>query len=1085
MKKQGDFHRKNKTYNTLLILFLLLLITAILVFTIQIKNTLTIGKVIGTDGNIIKNIAFLGKDIQAFDESNPINISNCTNITVAGYYTLNTSISGINGDCFEIKVDNVTLDFKGYSITGNGNGSGVFSDGRDDLVVKNSYIYNFYRGIYFFSGPDRAIIINNTIKNQTYAGIGIVGSENSTVIDNTIENASYAVYFNTDTRSIVKNNRVLNSEKGVYISNYYGGGSSIAYNNTIINMTHAGVYVEGNSTNVTGNTIYGFNSSSEGIYLEYVYDTIIEENNLSNGDVGIYLKGSINSTLSINNITNFSNGIELYYNSLNNLVELNTLKNNKDSVYIYGGSNNSIIKDTDLSNFTSYSIDASSDSINNTFINCTYNSSSEKITPDSQILREWYFDLVVNDSNGYLSGANVTIYNSTGSIIYSALTNSTGNVPRQELVEYVNNGTRYYKDPYNTTITKSDYTTNTTLYNLSQTTNVNSFVRLFGQGEISDCMAMTQSGYYNLTRNITTNGTCFTIYSNNVTLDFKGYSLIGNGSGYGVYTDSYSNITIKNGFIYNFLQGIHVCSGFKNITIINNTIENTNVNGIYIGSSINDKDSLVTENIIKNSYVAITSVLNNSIITRNTIINATTNGISIGGISNNITENIIKNFSGGAGFVIGSNYSLIKDNVIQTGISTGMFIYEGHYNNITNNSINRASSYAIEVKDGSSNNYIYNNSINNSYYAIYIAYSAGQNNLFELNILKNSTINVYITGDSNNSIIKDSDLSNFTLEPIFSNGNSKNSTFINCSYNTSKEDVEIGSQLFRKWYFDLVVNDSTGYLSGANVTVYNSTGSVIYSSLTNSTGNIDRQVLTEYVNNGGIRTYISPYNVTITKSGYTTNTTTYNLSVSTNVNHIVILQSISQPPKGNGGNGGGGGGGGTLNQSNLTTGNENQTNESQTTENGLSGGGKKTSTTNESCNSSWICSDWELCKGGSQTRICYDSNNCNTSIISTSTKKPVETQQCGTLNSVFSYETVKKLFNLVDVLLIVGILSIIYVLLRYYLMKRARQEKLENLQEERLKKSLGEKSIKEDQGKNDVKTNIEPDTNMEEKDNSN
>ena len=52
---------------------------------------------------------------------------------------------------------------------------------------------------------------------------------------------------------------------------------------------------------------------------------------------------------------------------------------------------------------------------------------------------------------------------------------------------------------------------------------------------------------------------------------------------------------------------------------------------------------------------------------------------------------------------------------------------------------------------------------------------------------------------------------------------------------------------------------------------------------------------------------------------------------------------------------------------------------------GRSGGGggftHSSSITGSACIENWECSDWEMCVGGSQMRICTDKNNCGTSLV--------------------------------------------------------------------------------------------------------
>jgi hypothetical protein len=73
---------------------------------------------------------------------------------------------------------------------------------------------------------------------------------------------------------------------------------------------------------------------------------------------------------------------------------------------------------------------------------------------------------------------------------------------------------------------------------------------------------------------------------------------------------------------------------------------------------------------------------------------------------------------------------------------------------------------------------------------------------------------IYITGSDAN--VKDGEIYNFHAD-VFVSSDSVNNNFINCLYN--KEKVAPGSELFRKWYADVIVNDSNGYLENAEVNI--------------------------------------------------------------------------------------------------------------------------------------------------------------------------------------------------------------------------------------------------------------------------
>jgi hypothetical protein len=131
-----------------------------------------------------------------------------------------------------------------------------------------------------------------------------------------------------------------------------------------------------------------------------------------------------------------------------------------------------------------------------------------------------------------------------------------------------------------------------------------------------------------------------------------------------------------------------------------------------------------------------------------------------------------------------------------------------------------------------------------------------------------------------------------------------NVTFINVTfgiYNITDYDYAvphiIGASITRKWYLDLAIKYPNGTaISNALVNITNSTGGLIFSGLTNGTGQIDRKTLTEYRENSSyIRKYSSPYTINVTKAGFISNSTVANLT--TNYDITLNLEQETEPPQ--------------------------------------------------------------------------------------------------------------------------------------------------------------------------------------------
>ena len=75
---------------------------------------------------------------------------------------------------------------------------------------------------------------------------------------------------------------------------------------------------------------------------------------------------------------------------------------------------------------------------------------------------------------------------------------------------------------------------------------------------INSCQTIDESGSYVLSRNLTAAGHCLVLAADNVTIDLDGHTITGNGTGNGIWFGDATrqNITIRNGVITNFGNGI-------------------------------------------------------------------------------------------------------------------------------------------------------------------------------------------------------------------------------------------------------------------------------------------------------------------------------------------------------------------------------------------------------------------------------------------------------------------------------------------------------------------------------------------------
>lgn len=198
----------------------------------------------------------------------------------------------------------------------------------------------------------------------------------------------------------------------------------------------------------------------------------------------------------------------------------------------------------------------------------------EAITGSGIIYRKWYTSVQVNGTDGYLSGANVTIYNISGSAVYSGLTNSSGQIPKQELIEYKNlGGTKTYSTPHTINISKTGYLTNSTIFNISDVNNINHIVKLV---RFAPTILSPLPQTYATNESLELNWS----YVNSTEIDKVWYKVV-NSTGATIIDNTF--LTLNTNTTFNVSQG----EGTYTLTIyMNDTIGNQNSDSVTFGISL-------------------------------------------------------------------------------------------------------------------------------------------------------------------------------------------------------------------------------------------------------------------------------------------------------------------------------------------------------------------------------------------------------------------------------------------------------------------------------------------------------------------
>jgi hypothetical protein len=263
----------------------------------------------------------------------------CSVLSAAGTtYNLSSNATS-SGTCFNVTAANITIDCKGYTITGN-NATGTFGvySNSYNTTVKNCIIRNFSTGIYYI-GVINGTIFNNSISTEHVesgdngkgiyiyassnynkiidtnanatpygAGVYISYSSNNTIINTTgVSNSTWGIYLIYSPNNTISNSRGISNETGIYVCvgsdyniiKYSNGTSTGGYMGIRIDSSYASlISVIGTSVSGTGvmlgssihnNTLWnssGTATSGHGLGVYSNNHSIINFNATSSGNYG-------------------------------------------------------------------------------------------------------------------------------------------------------------------------------------------------------------------------------------------------------------------------------------------------------------------------------------------------------------------------------------------------------------------------------------------------------------------------------------------------------------------------------------------------------------------------------------------------------------------------------------------------------------------------------------------------------------------------------------------------------------------------------------------------------------------------------
>jgi parallel beta-helix repeat protein len=233
-----------------------------------------------------------------------------------------------------VQRDHIVVDGAGYTVHGNGSGTGIDISYLNNVTLQNVEVTNFTDGIHVNSVY--VAVVDNTVLNNTY-GIHVESSHHVTVVGNT----------------------VLNNTDGIFLQN---SNYVTAIGNTVSSNTGVGITLWGSLYNtLSGNTA---TNNDIGIGLSNSqFSTITGNTATNNSEVGIYLWGSSDSnTITGNTASNNAAGILLHDSA--NLVTGNTISSNSQyGIWIYASGDNVLFHNNLLGNAKAIEVSSASPNV--------------------------------------------------------------------------------------------------------------------------------------------------------------------------------------------------------------------------------------------------------------------------------------------------------------------------------------------------------------------------------------------------------------------------------------------------------------------------------------------------------------------------------------------------------------------------------------------------------------------------------------------------------------------------------------------------------------------------------------------------
>ena len=371
----------------------------------------------------------------------------------------------------------------------------------------------------------------------------------------------------------------------------------------------------------------------------------------------------------------------------------------------------------------------------------------------------------------------------------------------------------------------------------------------------------------------------YTIIQNSF-IDDAGYT----GGTWGALFSSVYNLNFRNNTV-NRSYGLNF-SGGQGAVVYNNSFWNSNNTILFESSSSNNNLNVSKLNKINYSINAITlSGVNNSFVDNNTVQNAYAGIVSKDSVRKNYNITARQNYFFNNTFGAALSY-----------LHSSVFSHNQYANSTAS-----AGSIALELAQDDANNLFHNETILESMFGLRLGSAGGalRNNFTRLNISRVSGLSalaeIESLQDSNNTFL------NLTIVNSSTNNITSSGTsfieLINSTINESSVSALSSSNVTLKYYLSVFTGTSaTAGLASVTLNYSDSRSRVFLNSTSDSSGWLNLTAVPQKVWNSSGAFLYGPTNVTGTKSGYSTNSTTANASTSATTQSILLLSATTATP---------------------------------------------------------------------------------------------------------------------------------------------------------------------------------------------